>query len=66
MTHPTVCILPIADRVVQNPVIISKNFRCGTRHSRILMGFIISTVSLHGTNRKFHVQNFGTLTNFEK
>ena len=32
---------PIADRVVQNLEIISKNLQFSTRRSRILMGFII-------------------------
>ena len=38
---PVMYIQQIADRVAQNLEIISKNFQFGTRHTRILMGFII-------------------------
>jgi len=36
--------LPIADRMAQNLEIISENFQFSTRRTRILMGFIISTM----------------------
>ena len=35
---------PIADRVAQNLEIVSKNFQFSTRRTRILMGFMISTI----------------------
>ena len=35
---------PIADRVAQNLEIIFKNFQFSTRRTRILMGFIITTI----------------------
>jgi len=38
------CIQPIADRMAQNLEIVSKHFQFGTRRTRILMGFIISTI----------------------
>jgi len=41
---------PSADRAAQNLEIISKNFQFGTRRTRILMGFIISTMLLGGMN----------------
>jgi len=37
-------IQPIADRVAQNLEIISNNFQFSTRRTRILMGFVISTI----------------------
>ena len=57
---------PIAKRVAQNLEMISKNFQFSIRHTRILMGFIMSTMLLPGTNRKSHGQNAGTLTKFYK
>ena len=48
---------PIAKRVAQNLEMISKNFQFSIRHTRILMGFIMSTMLLPGTNRKSHGQN---------
>ena len=38
------CIQPIVDRVAQNLEIISKNFRFSIRGTRILMGFVMSTI----------------------
>jgi len=35
---------PIADRVAQNSEIISKKLQFSTRRTRILMGFIVSTI----------------------
>jgi len=35
---------PIADKVAQNLDIISKKFQFSTRHTRILMRFVISTI----------------------
>ena len=55
-SHP---IQPVADMDVE---LLSKDFQFSTRRTRILMGFIISTAYLHGTNRKSHGQNPGTLT----
>jgi len=52
--------------VAQNLEIISKNFQFNTRRTRILMGFIISTMFLLGVNRKSHGQNSGTLSKFWK
>jgi len=43
---------PRADRMAQNLEIIAINFQSSTRRTRILMGFIISTILLHNTNRK--------------
>jgi len=57
---------PIADRVAHNLKIISQNFRFSTRRTRILMGFIISTILLDGTNRKSHGQNSVLLKKFKK
>jgi len=55
---------PITDKVAHNLEIISKNFQFSTRPTRILMGFVISTISLPGINRKSCVQNLRTLTKF--
>ena len=44
----------------QNREIFLNDFQSSTRRTRILMGFIISTVLIHGTNRKFHGLNPGT------
>jgi len=52
---------PIADRLAKNLEIISINFQFITRQTRILMGFIISTTLLPGTNRKSHGQNSASL-----
>ena len=66
MRHDTcsICVASIyiyTDRVVQNLEIISKNFRFSTRLTKILMGFIISTMSLRGSNRTSHRQTSGSL-----
>ena len=53
---------PIAHKVAQNLEIISMNFQSGTRRTRILMGFIISTILSCGTNHSSHGQNSSTLT----
>ena len=42
---------PNSDRVAQNLAIISKTLYCSTRRTRILMGFMISTMLLLGTHR---------------
>jgi len=55
---------PSSDRVAENLEIISKNCRFCTRRTRILMGFIISTMILPGTNRKSHVHDSGSLKKF--
>jgi len=55
---------PFTDKVAQNLDIISENFQFSTRHTKILLGFIISTILLRGTNRKSHGQN--SSTNFRK
>jgi len=52
--------------MAQNLESISKNFQCSTRRTRILIGSIISTMLLHGTNRKSHGQNCVTLNKFKK
>ena len=52
---------PIADRVAKNLEIISQNFQFCTRRTSILMGFIINTMLIAGTNRKFHGQNSESL-----
>ena len=57
-----VVIQPTADRLAQNLEIIFKNFQFSTRRTRIPMGCIISTMLLHGTNRKSHGQNSSALT----
>jgi len=49
-------IRPIADKVAQNLENISKDFQLSARCTRILMGFIISTMSLRGTNCKSHAE----------
>jgi len=51
---------PIAHKVAQNLDIISGKFQFITRRTGILMWFIISTMSLRGTNRKSHEQNSST------
>jgi len=56
---------PIADSVAKNLVTNSKNFQFSTRRTRILMGFVISTIFLPGTNRKSLGQNSGSLIVFE-
>ena len=56
---------PIADRVAQNLEIISKKFQFSTRRTRILTGYIISTMLLLGTNRKSHRQNSSLLKSFQ-
>jgi len=50
---------PIADRVAQNLENIFKKFQFSTRRTKILMGFIISTMLSRGTNRKYHGQKCG-------
>jgi len=55
---------PIADRVAKNLEITSKNFQFSTGRTRILMGFIVSTMALPGTNRGSHGQNSGSLKCF--
>jgi len=55
---------PIADRVAKNLEIISKNFQFSTRRTKILVGFITSTMLLPGTNRKFHGLNSGLFKKF--
>jgi len=57
---------PIADRVAQNLEITSKTFQYSTRHTWILMGFIISTILLLGTHHKSHGYNYGSLENNRK
>ena len=52
--------------MAQNLEIISKNFQFSTKRTMILMGSIISTKLLCGSNRKSHVQNSGSLKKFEK
>jgi len=60
-THHEIDIKPIADRVAGNLEII----QFGTRRTSIFMGLIIGTMLLlPGTNRKSHVQNFGSLKQF--
>jgi len=54
-------IQPIADRVTKNLEIISKDFQFGARRTRILMGFVMSTMLLPGTDRKSHGQDCGSL-----
>ena len=56
----------IADREAKNLEIISKTFQFSTMRTRILTGFIIGTKLLHGTNRKSHGQDCGSLKKFEK
>ena len=56
----------IVDRVAQNLEIISKNFQSNIRRTRILMGFIMNTMSWHRTNRKSHGQTSDLLTKFQK
>jgi len=60
--HVHIFVQPIADRVAQNLKIISTHFHFGTRRTRILMGFVLSTMLLRVTNRKSHGQNSGSLT----
>jgi len=45
--HPHLLMLqPIADRVALNLEIVSKNFRCSTKRTQILMGFITNYLVL--------------------
>jgi len=68
MTHSYAChelfVQPIADRAAKNLENISKNFQLSIRRTRIFMGYIISTMLLHGTNRESHGQNSGSLKSF--
>jgi len=57
---------PIADRVAKNLEIISNFFQFSTRRTKILMGFITSTMLLPSTNRKSHGQNSASLKRFSK
>ena len=67
LNHPClVRIRPIAHGVAQNLEIICKKFQHSTRRTRILMGFMISTILLPGTNRKSHGQNSGSPTKLGK
>ena len=65
-TPYTIMLQPIADRVTRNFEIISKKIQINTRRTRILMGFIISTILLPGTTRKSHGQNSSTLPKFQE
>ena len=61
--HVSLCLLqPIADKVARNLEIISKNFQFSTRRTRILMGFIVSTMLLLDNNRKARGLNSATMT----
>ena len=51
--------------VARNLEIIFKNFQFGTRRTRNLVGFIIRTILLDGTDHKSFGQNSGVLTKFQ-
>ena len=60
--HPSFMnVQPIADKVAKNLEIVVQNFQFCTRQTSILMGFVINTMLIAGTNRKFHGQNSGSL-----
>ena len=56
-TRSAAQVQPVADRMIQILRLFLKTFSSVCHATRILMGFIIITILLPGTNRKSHRQS---------